>query len=174
MTSQTESNSTFTADGIRTATSADAGTIASIYNAYIAHSIATFEVDPVSASEMEDRIRVVQNRYPWLVTVKNNIVIGYAYATTWKARAAYDRTVETTIYIHPDHLHQGVGLPLYQELLRQLVIQGCHAAIGGIALPNPGSVQLHERLGFEKVAQFREVGYKFGQWVDVGYWEIIL
>ncbi|MCF8237738.1 MAG: GNAT family N-acetyltransferase [Saprospiraceae bacterium] len=159
---------------IRNASPEDAGPVANIYNAYIAHSVATFELDPVSAEEMKSRIMQVQQGHPWLVAERNEEIIGYAYASAWKARAAYQHTVETTIYLDPAHLNRGTGYQLYQQLLQVLKHQGRHVAIGGIALPNPASIRLHERLGYQKVAHFKEVGYKFGQWVDVGYWELIL
>lgn len=161
-------------DGVRDATPVDAAAIAEIYNTYIARTAATFELDPVSACEMKSRIAVVQANHPWLVAEKEGEIIGYAYASSWKGREAYKRTVETTIYLHPDYLHKGTGVQLYQHLLQVLQQEGHHAVIGGIALPNPASIRLHERLGYEKVAHFREVGFKFGQWIDVGYWELIL
>lgn len=162
------------AELIREATPEDAVAVADIYNEYIAKSVATFEVDPVSVADMRDRISDVQHRYPWLVSEHHGEIIGYAYATAWKSRAAYARTVETTIYLSAAHTGRGAGLPLYQTLIQILHQQKMHCAIGGIALPNMASIRLHERLGFQKVAHFQQVGYKFGQWVDVGYWELIL
>ncbi len=159
---------------IRAATIEDSSSIASIYNEFITHSTATFELDPVPDSEMATRISTLQGKYPWLVAIKNNSVIGYAYASSWKLRAAYRHTVESTIYLHPEHRQQGVGEYLYNELLQILALGKYHSVIAGIALPNPASIHLHEKLGFQKVAHFREVGFKYGQWVDVGYWELIL
>ncbi len=160
--------------GIRVATPGDAAAVAGIYNTYIARTVATFELDPISHEEMQKRMTVVQAGHPWLVAEKEGQVIGYAYASAWKGREAYKQTAETTIYIHPRHVQNGLGLPLYHQLLSLLKSLGHHVAIGGIALPNLPSIRLHERLGYEKVAHFREVGFKFGQWIDVGYWELIL
>jgi phosphinothricin acetyltransferase len=110
---------------------------------------------------------------PWLVLLDGNDLVGWAYASKWRARPGYRRAVETTVYLAPDRCARGHGTRLYQALLDRL--QGpYHCAIGGIALPNPASVALHERLGFRQVARFREVGSKFDGWVDVGYWQRML
>ena len=98
-------------------------------------------------------------------------VVGYAYAGRWHDRSAYRYSVETTIYLDADHLGKSIGSGLYAALLQQLKERGMHVAIGGIALPNPGSVALHEKLGFRKVAHYGEVGFKFNRWIDVGYWQ---
>lgn len=156
---------------IRTATPADAPVIARIYAPFISDTIVTFEEVAVSAQEMEQRIRQVMASYPWLVYEEEGLVIGYAYGTQWRQRAAYRHTVETAIYLAPEALGRGVGRTLYQALLDDIRERDCHVAMGVIALPNPGSVALHEKLGFAKAAHFAEVGYKFGRWVDVGYWQ---
>jgi phosphinothricin acetyltransferase len=96
---------------------------------------------------------------------------GFAYASKWKGRCAYRHTAETTVYVARSHWRCGVGKALYMQLLELLQHARIHAAIGGIALPNDSSVALHERLGFVKVAQFKEVGFKFNRWIDVGYWQ---
>ena len=97
--------------------------------------------------------------------------MGYAYASPWRARASFRHTFETTVYVDPAHQGQGIGTSLYRRLLDDLHVVGCHAAIGAIALPNAASVRLHERLGFRKVGHFPQVGYKLGDWRDVGYWQ---
>lgn len=160
---------------IRTATSDDSKAIRDIYNHYVLHSLATFETEPVSAEEMEQRVArvVTEFQLPWFVFVSNDKVVGYAYATQWKQRAAYEKTVETTIYLHPEEFGKGVGRQLYSALLEDLKSSGYHAILGGIALPNKASIVLHERLGFVKVGQLKEVGYKFDRWVDVGYWQLV-
>ncbi len=159
---------------VRLATHEDAGPIAAIYNHYVENTVVTFETLPVSIPDMAKRIAMGLPNYPWLVSERNGTVLGYAYATQWKARAAYARSVESTIYVAPDHLGKGVGLPLYRELLEQLGARGFHCALGGIALPNPASVALHEKLGFRKVGELQEVGWKMEQWINVGYWELLL
>jgi L-amino acid N-acyltransferase YncA len=160
---------------IRPANPNDAAEIARIYNYYVDRTVITFEETAVSAESMEARMaEIAQQRLPWLVADDNGIA-GYAYASPWKARSAYRFSVEATIYVANERVGQGVGTALYQELIAALRARGdIHAVIGGIALPNDASVALHERLGMTKVAHFKEVGFKFGRWVDVAYWQLTL
>jgi phosphinothricin acetyltransferase len=159
---------------IRPATSADAQALAAIYNPYIADTIITFETETLPPEEMENRrSAVVASGRPWIVGEVDGRVVGYAYAGAWKARAAYDRSVESTIYLAPGQEGRGLGLQLYGALIDELRATGAHAVIGGIALPNAASIALHEKLGFRKIGQFLEVGFKFGRWIDVGYWELL-
>ena len=156
---------------IRTANPNDAHAILDIYSHYVYNSHSTFELTPPSVEYMEDKIKNAQ--HPWLVYEEDK-VIGYAYAIHWKLREAYQRTCESSVYLHHNAGGKGIGSKLYQELMDILKEQGYHAIIGGISLPNEASIRLHEKLGFEKIAQFKEVGYKFDKWIDVGYWELIL
>jgi L-amino acid N-acyltransferase YncA len=163
------------APAIRAVEARDAGAIARIYNHYIATSCVTFETDPVTATDMAGRIAdTLALPLPWLVAQTPTGVQGYAYATKWKARAAYRHSVETTVYLDAACTGQGLGTALYRALLAELRALGMHAAIGGIALPNAASVALHERLGFRKVAHFAQVGFKQERWIDVGYWQLLL
>ena len=159
---------------IRAATPDDASDIAVIYNHYIATTSISFEEEPVAPQEMARRIADVSARLPWYVLEEDGRVVGYAYATPWRVRSAYRFSAETSVYLSPAHAGRGIGTRLYQALLAELRLRGIHMAIGGIAQPNPASVALHESLGFEKVAHFKEVGRKFERWVDVGYWELRL
>lgn len=159
---------------IRSVALTDAAAICGIYNHYVAHTVITFEQDAVTAAEMKERIAQTTMRYPWLVCATEEDVRGYAYATRWRARAAYDQTVETTVYVAHDAMHRGLGYALYMRLMDALRGQGLHAAVGCIALPNPPSVALHEKCGFRKVGHFPEAGRKFGKWVDVGFWQVLL
>ncbi len=159
---------------IRHAIAADAGPIAEIYNHYIRETVITFEETPIAESEMARRITEVGARHPWLVAEQDGAVVGWAYAAPWKARASYRFSVETTVYIAPTQQRRGVGTALYAPLIAELKVLGMHSAIGGIALPNAGSVALHEKFGFTKVAHFKEVGRKFDRWVDVAYWQLFL
>lgn len=163
------------ASPIRLASAADASAIVAIYNHYVLNSTISFEEQAVSAAQMQERIAdVLDKGLPWLVLEIDGALLGYAYATPWLARNAYRFSVETTVYLEPNQTRRGLGRQLYEELLTRLTAHGCHLALGGIALPNPGSIGLHEALGFRQVACFNQVGYKFGQWVDVGYWQKIL
>ena len=160
---------------IRMAAAPDAAALARIYNHYVRETIVTFEEEPVADAEMARRLADVQAAsLPWLVAEEPDGVAGYACARSWKPRRGYRFSTEVSIYMDASHAGRGLGTNLYAELLSELRTRGVHAAMGGIALPNPASVRLHEKLGFEKVAHFREVGFKFGAWIDVGYWEKIL
>ena len=160
---------------IRSASLTDADAIARIYNYYVQNTVITFEEEPVSAGEMATRIADTKAvPLPWLVAEVDGVVVGYAYAGKWKVRSAYRYSVETTIYLAQGCEGQGIGKRLYTELLSLLRSLGAHLAIGGAALPNDASVALHGKLGFERVATFRQVGFKHGRWVDVAYWQMLL
>ncbi len=157
---------------IRLATPDDAAAIAAIYNPYILDSVITFEEIPVEASDIRERMITVSERgLPWLISEVDGQVLGYAYADRWRTRTAYRYSVESAIYLDRKVAGQGIGSLLYQALLDALQENGMHAVIAGITLPNAASVALHESLGFRKVAHFPSVGLKFGQWLDVGYWQ---
>jgi phosphinothricin acetyltransferase len=156
---------------LRECTEGDGEALCAIYNHYVVQTTATFEETAVSADEMARRIAEVTRRLPWIVCEEGGVLVGYAYAMPWKSRAAYRHSVETTIYLHSDATGRGIGTELYQSLLDRLRRLGTHCVVGGIALPNPASVALHERLGFVRAGHFHEIGMKFGRWVDVGYWE---
>lgn len=159
---------------IRAASLTDADQVAGIYNYYVENTVVTFEEHPVSAEDMSARIAEVQGQgHPWLVAEAMGSIVGYCYATRWKARSAYRHSVETTIYLKNGSSGHGIGKSLYSALLTLLQQQGMHAVMGGAALPNAASVALHESLGFERVATFRQVGFKHDQWVDVAYWQLI-
>lgn len=160
---------------IRPASAADAAPICAIYNGYVATTTISFEEEAVSQDEMARRIADVQEAgLPWLVLVLDGQVCGYAYATTWRARPAYRHSVESSVYLAPGLQGQGWGARLYRHLLDALRARALRTVIAGIAQPNERSIALHERLGFRKVAHFAEVGFKFGQWVDVAYWQMQL
>jgi L-amino acid N-acyltransferase YncA len=157
---------------IRPAAAGDAAALARIYNFYVEETIVTFEEEAVSAAAMSARLREVQEAsLPWLVAAEAGEVVGYAYAAKWKVRRGYRFSVEVTIYLDHRRGRAGIGTRLYGRLLSDLTTLGMHMAIGGIALPNPASVALHEKLGFRKTAHFHEIGLKFDRWIDVGYWE---
>lgn len=159
---------------IRRSHASDAPFVAAIYNHYVTSSIVTFELEPVTDDEMRNRMDVIAINYPYLVYEEDGVVLGYAYATQWKARQAYQHSVESSVYLHHGAIGKGVGSMLYAMLLDKLKAMSIHAVIGGISLPNDASVALHEKFGFEKIGQFKQVGRKFNRWIDVGYWELIL
>jgi phosphinothricin acetyltransferase len=157
---------------IRPATEADAAAVAEIYNWYVANTVITFEVDPVPAAEIAQRMRNVLGAHDWLVLEQGGGVLGYAYAARYHARAAYGLTTESTIYLRNGAGGQGLGTALYGDLVRRTFARGYRHMIGGIALPNDASVRLHEKLGFVKVSHFPRIGRKFERWIDVGHWQL--
>jgi phosphinothricin acetyltransferase len=160
------------APAIRAATRADAAAIAEIYNWYVAHTVITFEVDPVSADEMARRIEAVLAAHEWLVLDRKGEVLGYAYAGRFRERAAYSLATESTIYLRHGHEGKGLGGPLYAELVRRTFARGYRHLVGAIALPNDPSVRLHERLAFVKAGHLFRIGRKFDRWIDVGNWQL--
>ena len=159
---------------IRIATPDDSAGVLDIYAPFVRTTAVTFEYEVPSVVEMAERIRAVTVRWPWLVLDRDGFVAGYAYASTWRARAAYQWAVETAVYVHEDARRQGIGRALYRALLACLRLQGHRLALGGITLPNEASVLLHEAFGFRQVGVHRACGHKLGAWHDVGMWELEL
>lgn len=159
---------------IRPVTISDAEAICRIYNYYVTESIITFEESPVGVDEMESRIADVTKELPWLVFEEKQGVVGYSYASRWKSRCAYRYSVESTVYVDPSFKNKKIGSLLYSELIEILREKKFHSILAGIALPNEHSVKLHEKFGFINVARLKEVGWKFEDWIDVGYWQLNL
>ena len=160
---------------IRNIIEADAKAVAEIYNHYITQTIITFEEEAASSSVIYQRIQAIESSsLPWLVAENAGEIVGYAYASKWKGRYAYRFSTEVTVYVASDRTGHGIGSKLYNKLLPELRHNDVHVVICGIALPNYASVLFHEKFGFSKVAHFREVGFKFNRWIDVGYWQRIL
>src|SRR5262249_46327950 len=137
-------------------------------------TLISFEVDPPSEDEIRWRIQHTLPAHPWIVCDHDGDVAGYAYATQHRVRAGYLWSVDTSVYVHPDERGQGIGRALYTSLIPVLTAQGYFNAFAGIALPNAGSVGLHEAVGFRAVGVYRNVGYKLGAWADVGWWQLEL
>jgi len=158
---------------IRPAVPADAAAVAAIYRPVVQHTAISFETEPPDAAEMLARIdKTAHARLPWLVAEDAaGAVCGYAYAGRHRERAAYRWSVDTTIYVAEGRRGQGVGRALYGVLLPLLGELGYFQAFAGVALPNEGSVGLHEAMGFEAIGIYRHVGYKHGAWRDVGWWQ---
>ena len=157
---------------IRPVSAADATAIAAIYNHYVTATTVTFEEEPVSADEMARRIEtVVANGQPWLVAEVDGQVAGYAYATKWHHRHGYRHSAEVTVYLGKDFGGRGLGTALYEVLFPLLASNGIRSLVGVIALPNPASIALHEKFGMQKVGHLKAIGMKFGEWIDVGYWQ---
>src|SRR5258705_7530752 len=159
---------------IRVAREADASAMLAIYAPYVRDTAISFETEPPSEEEFQGRVRATLEVGLWLLCEAGGSVLGYAYAGRFHARDAYQWTIEVTAYVNADHPRKGVGLGLYTSLLGCLALQGFRRAVGVIALPNPASVGLHERMGFAPAGVLRAVGYKHGRWHDVGWWQRVL
>ncbi len=160
---------------VRAARDEDVGGILEIYGHYVRETSVSFEYEVPTEAEMLERLRAARVRHLWIVATDVSAgaerLVGYAYAGTFRARVAYRYTAETTVYVRSGQHRRGVGRALMESLLEGLGSKGFHRAIAGITLPNEGSVRLHESLGFEPVGVFREVGTKFDQWHDAGFWQ---
>lgn len=160
---------------IREISAADVVKVTEIYNYYIESTAISFEEEPVASDEMAQRIKdILELGFPWLVCEVDGKVVAYAYANCWKPRSAYRFTVEPSIYVDPQFTGKGIGKELYSKLFETLKQREFKNVIGVIALPNPSSIRLHEKLGFKKVGEFSNIGVKFGQKHSVGYWQLEL
>lgn len=157
---------------VRVAERRDAGAVAAIYAPFVRETAISFETDPPTPDIMAGRIETTLQRHPWLVATRDGDVIGYAYGSEHQRRAAYRWSVNVTVYVAANAHRRGVGRGLYANLVGILREQGFRSAFAGIALPNAGSVALHEAVGFEPLGIYRDVGFKFGAWHDVGYWRL--
>jgi phosphinothricin acetyltransferase len=155
---------------IRVATAADAADIVAIYAPNVTDAIVSFELEVPTLDAMRGRIAETLLTHPWLVWEEDGKVVGYAYAGKHRERLAYQWSADVSCYVHPGARGRGVGKALYRELLRVLLGQGFVNAYAGIALPNDASVRLHESVGFEFLGVYRGVGFKQGEWRDVGWW----
>ena len=153
---------------------ADHPRLLEIYSPAIVDSAASFEREPPGLLEWSERVNGVAGRYPWLVAVEGDIVLGYAYASQHRPRAAYRWSVEVSAYVGANARRRGVARRLYVALLEILRLQGICNAFAGITLPNPASVALHESAGFVPVGVYPKIGYKQGDWHDVGWWSLRL
>jgi phosphinothricin acetyltransferase len=156
---------------LRLARPADAEQLAAIYAPMVRETVISFESDPPGAAEMARRVEATLATHPWLVAERDGVILGYAYASHHRTRSAYRWAVDVTAYVHADARRQGVARRLYAALLALLALQGYYTAFAGITLPNAASVGLHEALGFEPLGIYRTVGFKFGAWHDVGWWQ---
>lgn len=160
---------------IRAATPEDAASIAAIYAPHVLTGTASFEIDPPDARAMRTRMAAGDGLYPWMVVTNgdgdSSGVIGYAYAGKFRDRPAYKYVCETSIYLTDASSGSGAGRLLYEALIDTLRAQGFVHAIGTITLPNDRSIKLHEAVGFRRQGVYREVGFKHGQWIDVGFWQ---
>jgi len=159
---------------IRLASSADAEAIAAIYRPIVDATAISFETVAPSPAEISRRIASILEIAPWLVYEDGDGIAGYAYGSRHRDRAAYQWSVDVSVYVAEGTRRRGIGRALYEALFPLLRLQGFYAAYAGITLPNAASVGLHEAVGFRPVGVYRAVGYKLGAWHDVGWWQLSL
>jgi L-amino acid N-acyltransferase YncA len=152
----------------------DAHACAAIYAPYVTATPTSFEEVAPSAEEMAARIRRIEATHPWLVAEDDGEIVGYAYASLHRERAAYRWAADVALYVDASHHRRGLGRQLYEPLLDLLRRQRFRIACAGVTLPNDASVGLHEALGFEAVGVFKHIGWKAGAWQDVGWWQLRL
>ena len=153
----------------------DAAQIAAIYAPFCCETAVSFETVAPDEGAIRKRIRVVTDRYPWLVAIsEEDLVLGYAYAGEHRERSAYRWSVDFTAYLAPAAKRRGIGTKLYTALVEICRLLGYHRAFAGIALPNDASVRFHEKIGFRPIGVYQRVGYKLGKWHDVGWWGLNL
>ena len=158
---------------VREAEASDAGSISAVYSHYVTDSVATFEEEPPPGEDFLRRMRS-EPRLPWLVADADGEFVGHAYASKHRDRAGYRWSVDVSVYLADGQQGRGIGRLLYARLLPEVAALGYVSAYAGIALPNAGSVALHESMGFELVGVYRDVGFKHGRWIDVGWWSLQL
>ena len=156
---------------VRDATVEDAAACARIYAPYVRNTAVSLEVEPPTAAEMAGRIEAALARHAWLVLEDDGRVVGYAYGSTFNARAAYVWSTSVSVYTEPGRRRTGAGRALYTALLDRLAARGYRTALAGVALPNEASVGLHTAMGFEPVGTYRRVGWKLGRWHDVTWFQ---
>ncbi|WP_288016091.1 GNAT family N-acetyltransferase [Blastomonas sp.] len=159
---------------IRDATPADGAALAALYAPFVTDSWVSFETQAPDAAVMATRISSHGSSHGWVVAELDGAVMGYAYASPHRVRAAYATSADIAIYVAPAAQGQGLGRALYTALFERLRSRSIHAVFAGIALPNPASIALHEAMGMVPVGIYREVGWKLGGWRDVGWWQRLL
>jgi phosphinothricin acetyltransferase len=159
---------------IRSVTVNDAAALCGIYNYYITNTVISFEEEELEPAAMEARICDIAGTYPWFVWEEDGELLGYAYAHKWNDRAAYRFSAEDSVYLRHDVLGRGLGRRLLGPVIAELRKTNIRVLMSVITMPNERSVALHESFGFQKAAEFHEIGYKLNRWLNVGYWELLL
>jgi phosphinothricin acetyltransferase len=159
---------------VRIASPDDGAACAAVYAPYVIDTAVSFELVPPDATEMAARIARTIARTPWIVVEVGEVVRAYAYGTRHRERSAYDWTVETTVYVDRAFTRMGLGRIAMSAVLAVLRLQGAHLAVAGVTPPNPGSVGLHEALGFTRIGLFEGIGWKHGRWHGVEWFGLEL
>lgn len=148
----------------------DINEVFSIYCYYIENTVISFEIVPPALSEFTTRVITISNNYPWLVYVKDNKIIGYAYGSKHREREAYQWSADVSVYLHKEATGKGIGTKLYKALFTLMENLGYYNLYAGISLPNEKSIRIHEKFGFSLIGIYKKVGFKFNRWIDVGWW----
>lgn len=162
---------------IRSARTGDLPGVKAIYDHQVLHATSTFELEPPPLDYWAGRLESVEPGDHLLVAIddgQDDLVLGYAYSSSYRPRPAYARTRETSVYLAPEATGRGVGRALYDELIARLRADGVHTVLAVVARPNPASEALHTACGFERVGVLPEVGFKLGRWIDTGLWALRL
>jgi len=152
----------------------DAQALLDIYNYYVLHTAVNFDIEPLSLQTFLDKIQTITEGYPFIVYEEDQVILGFAYGSRFRPRAAYNYAAESTVYVK--HTAQGkqIGSKLYEALIGKLKATDLHTVLGVLTIPNEASIKLHEKFGFNQVAHLKDVGMKFGKWQDVGIWQLKL
>jgi L-amino acid N-acyltransferase YncA len=159
---------------IRLASEEDAPQVLAIYAPFCRNTPVSFETREPTLEEMRQRIRKTLASFPWLVCDQEGQVLGYAYASPHREREAYRWSVDVSVYVRDGLRRKGIGRALYTSLFAMLRLQGYYRALAGTTLPNPGSIGLHQAMGFQPVGSYQKIGYKCGAWHDVAWWQLAL
>ncbi len=159
---------------LRLATPDDAPGVQAIYAPIVRETVISFEFEPPTVAEMQLRIETTLRTLPWLVVESKDLILGYAYATKHRERAAYQWSTDTSVYVAEEARGRGIARRLYTCLFGMLEDLGYYNAFAGITLPNPASVGFHEAMGFQPIGIYHNVGHKFAAWHDVGWWQKVL
>ena len=159
---------------IRSVHISDIDKLLDIYNYYVLHTTVTFDIEALSLEAFSEKVNHINAEYPFIVYEENNNILGFAYGSRFRTKPAYNYVVESTVYVQHNAHGKQIGTKLYAELLKQLKATNLHTVLGVLTIPNAASIKLHEKFGFEQVANLKEVGLKFGKWQDVGIWQLKL
>lgn len=152
----------------------DSAGCADVYGPYVRDTVISLEEQPPDSQELARRIELFSATHAWLVAEHDGEIAGFTYASPHRARASYRWATDVSVYVGAQHHRKGVGSALYRALFGLLTRQGFRIACAGITLPNQGSVAIHEQFGFQLVGVYQRIGWKFGEWRDVGWWQLEL
>ena len=152
----------------------DAQALLDIYNYYVLHTAVTFDIEPLTLEAFQNKLETINATYPFIVFEDNNTILGYAYGSRFRPKPAYDYVVESTVYVKHDAHGKHIGTELYAELIKELKQSHYKTVLGVLTIPNAASIKLHEKFGFQKVGELKDIGFKFNTWQTIGIWQLQL